>query len=126
MNRDFKYLDQQIEEKRALIRDTILIIKTKLDRERKLIRTGSAEKKNLLPESNEVAIVDHGVGMGVLVGDEEVDHNVHQEGELAGDVQKKEVLLQPSEEAELHGREERGVDRPYQDEVGPQYVPPAP
>ena len=68
-------------------------------------------------EGDEVAVVDEAVRVWIGVGDEKGDPDVEEEGELAGDVEKEEILRQASEEGEFERGEEGGVDCPYQDEM---------
>lgn len=69
---------------------------------------------------------DHAIGVRVAIGEKEVEDDVEEEGDLAGDVEEEEVLREAAEEAELHGREEGGVYRPQEYELRPYLVPPAP
>ena len=64
--------------------------------------------------------------MGVTIGDEEANDNVDEKRELASNVEEEEVLWEASEESKLEGSEERRVHCPYQYEMFPYHVPPAP
>ena len=64
--------------------------------------------------------------MGVAIGDEEANDNVDEKGELTSDVEEEEVLWEASEESKLEGCEEGRVHCPYQYEMFPYRVPPAP
>lgn len=59
-----------------------------------------------VPNGDEISIVDHAVRVRVPIGDEEMEDDVDEESELAGDVEEEEILRQTSEEAELQGSEE--------------------
>lgn len=51
--------------------------------------------------------------MRVPVGDGEANEDVDEESELAGDVEKEQIIRQASEEAKFEGSEEGRVDCPY-------------
>lgn len=71
------------------------------------------------PEGDVGRIGNNAVGMGVAVGEAELDEDVDEEGELAGDVEDEEVGGEAAEEAKLHRGEEGGVHRPEEYELSP-------
>lgn len=77
------------------------------------------------PNGDEFTIVDHAVRMRVSIDNEEENDYVDEESNLAGDIEKEQIFRESSEEAKLQWSEEGGVHRPYQNELRPQYVPPA-
>lgn len=78
-----------------------------------------------VPESNWGVLIDHTVGLTVSVGNEKLQNDVDEKSNLADNVEHKEVFVKSSEEAKLHGSEERRVHCPYQYELRPCPVPPA-
>lgn len=59
-----------------------------------------------------VAAVDDAVSVGIAVSDVELNGDVGEEGDLAGDVEKKEAFWKSSEESELQRSEEGRIDCP--------------
>ena len=47
----------------------------------------SRTRRKQVPNGDVFAVVDHAVGVGVAIGDEEADDDVDEEGELADDVE---------------------------------------
>jgi hypothetical protein len=68
------------------------------------------------PQRDLPLVVDHPVGVGVPVGEEEVDGDVGEEDELHA-LEVQQVLREAPEEAELEGGKEGGVDGPYKNRV---------
>lgn len=77
-----------------------------------------------LPEGDAPGTVHHPVGLTVAVGQEEVNEDVGEEGELPGDVQQQQLLRQAAEEPELQRGEEGRVYRPQQYDMRPQPIEP--
>lgn len=70
--------------------------------------------------------MDNAVRVSVTIGYKEANDDVDEEGELASNVEEEEVLWEASEESKLEGCEEGRVHCPYQYEMFPYRVPPAP
>lgn len=63
--------------------------------------------------------------MSVSIRNKKENDDVDEESNLAGNVQKEQIFGESSEKPKLQGSEEGGVNRPYQNELSPQQVPPA-
>ena len=75
------------------------------------------------PQRDLALVVHHPVGVGVPVGEEEVDGDVGEEDELHA-LEVQQVLREAPEEAELEGGEEGGIDGPQEHRARPDPVPP--
>lgn len=76
------------------------------------------------PQRDLAPVVDHPVGVGVPVGEEEVHGYVGEKDELHA-LEVQHVLREAPEEGELEGGEEGGVDGPHEHRARPDPVPPA-
>ena len=83
------------------------------------------KRKENKPESNRSALIDHSVSLRVPVGEEEVQNNVDEEGNLAYNVEYKQFLFQTPEKPELERCEEGRVHCPSQYHFRPNPIPPA-
>ena len=77
------------------------------------------------PECYAAWTVDHPVGLLITEGEEKLDEDIYEEGQLPDYVQRQKLRWQTSEEPEFQRREEGRVGRPNEYKIRPQMVIPS-